>query len=61
MRQARKGKYTQYTGEDLYQQCKRAYEGEYMGLDEVDGLAEAEAEVRAYFDMAAKELEEGLQ
>ena len=49
------------TGEDLYQSCKRAYEGEYMGLDEVDGLAEAEAEVQAYFDMAARELEEGLQ
>jgi len=32
-----------------------------MGLDEVDGLREAEAEVRAYFDMVAKELEEGLQ
>lgn len=48
-------------GEDLYQDCKRAYEGEYMGLDEVDGLREAEAEVRAYFDRAAKELEEGLQ
>ena len=25
------------TGEDLYQSCKRAYEGEYMGLDEVEG------------------------
>ena len=24
-----KPKYTQYTGEDLYQQCKRQYEGEY--------------------------------
>jgi len=48
-------------GEDLYQSCKRAYEREYMGLDEVDGLREAEAEVRAYFDMVAKELEEGLQ
>ena len=56
-----RGKYTQYAGEDLYQSCKRAYEGEYMGLDEVDGLREAEAEVRAYFDRAAKELEEGLQ
>ena len=56
-----KGKYTQYTGEDLYQQCKRQYEEEYYGLDEVDGLREAEAEVRAYFDMVAKELEEGLQ
>jgi hypothetical protein len=49
------------TGEDLYQSCKRAYEREYTGLDEVDGLREAEAEVRAYFDMVAKELEEGLQ
>ena len=56
-----KGKYTQYAGEDLYQSCKRAYEGEYTGLDEVDGMREAEAEVRAYFDMVAKELEEGLQ
>ena len=56
-----KGKYTQYTGEDLYQQCKREYEGEYSGLGEVDGLREAEAEVRAYFSMVAKELEEGLQ
>ena len=56
-----RGKYTQYAGEDLYQSCKRAYEGEYMGLDEVDGLREAEAEVRAYFDMVTKELEEGLQ
>ena len=56
-----KGKYTQYTGEDLYQDCKRKHAGEYMGLDEVDGLREAEAEVRAYFDMVAKELEEGLQ
>ena len=56
-----KGKYTQYTGEDLYQQCKRQYEGEYYGLDEVDGLREAEAEVRAYFDMVAKEIEEGYQ
>lgn len=56
-----KKKYTQYKGEDLYQSCKRAYEGEYTGLDEVDGLREAEAEVRAYFDMVAKELEEGLQ
>ena len=49
------------TGEDLYQSCKRAYEGEYMGLDEVDGLREAEAEVRAYFEMVNQELEEGLQ
>ena len=48
-------------GEDLYQDCKRAYEGEYMGLDEVDGLREAEAEVRAYFEMVNKELSEGLQ
>jgi hypothetical protein len=56
-----KGKYTQYTGEELYQRLKRQYEGEYYGLDEVDGLREAEAEVRAYFDMVAKELEEGLQ
>ena len=48
-------------GDDLYQSCKRAYEGEYMGLDEVEGMREAEAEVRAYFDRAAKELEEGLQ
>ena len=56
-----KGKYTQYAGEDLYQGLKRKHEGEYMGLDEVDGLREAEAEVRAYFDMVAKELEEGLQ
>ena len=56
-----KGKYTQYTGEDLYQSCKRAYEREYMGLDEVDGLREAEAEVRAYFEMVNKELSEGLQ
>ena len=56
-----RGKCTQYTGEDLYQQCKLQYEREYMGLDDVDGLREAEAEVRAYFDMAAKELEEGLQ
>lgn len=56
-----KGKYTQYTGEDLYQALKREHEGEYMGLDEVDGMREAEAEVRAYFDMVAKELEEGLQ
>ena len=56
-----KGKYTQYTGEDLYQQCKLEYEGEYSGLGEVDGLREAEAEVRAYFSMVAKELEEGLQ
>ena len=56
-----KGKYTQYTGEDLYQTIKRQHAGEYMGLDEVDGLREAEAEVRAYFDMVAKELEEGLQ
>ena len=56
-----RGKYTQYTGEELYQRLKRQYEGEYYGLDEVDGVAEAEAEVRAYFDMAARELEEGLQ
>ena len=56
-----KGKYTQYTGEDLYQQCKRQYEEEYYGLDEVDGLREAEASVRAYFDMAAKEMEEEYQ
>lgn len=56
-----KRKYTQYTGEDMYQQCKKQYEGEYMGLDEVDGLREAEAEVRAYFEMANKELTEGLQ
>ena len=48
-------------GEDLYQSCKRAYEGEYTGLDEVDGMREAEAEVRAYFDMVNKELTEGLQ
>ena len=34
---------------------------QYTGLDEVDGMREAEAEVRAYFDMVAKELEEGLQ
>ena len=61
MRQARKGKYTQYTGEELYQRLKRQYEGEYMGLDEVDGLREAEASVRAYFDMAAKEMEEEYQ
>ena len=52
-----RGKYTQYTGEELYQRLKRQYEGEYYGLDEVDGLREAEAEVRAYFDMVAKELE----
>jgi hypothetical protein len=56
-----KRKYTQYTGEEMYQRLKRRYEGEYMGLDEVDGLREAEAEVRAYFDMVARELEEGLQ
>ena len=56
-----KGKYTQYTGEELYQLLKRQYEGEYYGLDEVDGLREAEAEVRAYFDMVAKEMEEGYQ
>ena len=56
-----RGKYTQYTGEELYQRLKRQYEGEYYGLEEVDGLREAEAEVRAYFDMVAKELEEGLQ
>ena len=51
----------QWQGEDLYQSLKKQYEGEYMGLDEVDGLAEAEAEVRAYFDTVARELEEGLQ
>ena len=51
----------QWQGEDLYQKLKKQYEGEYMGLDEVDGLAEAEAQVRAYFDMVAKELDEGLQ
>ena len=56
-----KGKYTQYTGEEMYQRLKRQYEGEYMGLDEVDGLREAEASVRAYFDMAAKEMEEEYQ
>lgn len=56
-----KGKYTLYTGEDLYQQCKRRYEGEYRDLDEVDSLKEDEAKVRAYFDMVAKELDEGLQ
>ena len=56
-----KGKYKQYTGEDLYQSCKRAYEREYMGLDEVDGMRDAEAEVRASFDRVTKELEEGLQ
>lgn len=56
-----KGKYTLYTGEDLYQQCKRRYEGEYRDLDEVDRLKEAEAEVRAYYDMVAHELDEGLQ
>lgn len=48
------------TGEDLYQDCKRKYEGEYTGLDEVDGLAEAEAQVRAYFEMVNREIEEGL-
>ena len=56
-----RGKYTQYTGEELYQRLKRQYEGEYYGLGEVDGLCEAEAEVRAYFDMVAKEMEEGYQ
>ena len=56
-----KPKYTQYTGEELYQRLKRQYEGEYYGLDEVDGVAEAEAEVRAYFSIVARELEEGLQ
>jgi hypothetical protein len=56
-----KGKYTQYKGEDLYQVLKREHEGEYMGLDEVDGLAEAEAAVRAYFEMVNHEMEEGLQ
>ncbi len=56
-----RGKYTQYTGEDLYQQCKREYEGEYYGPDEVDGLREAKASVRAHFDMVAKEMEEGYQ
>ena len=56
-----RGKYTQYTGEELYQRLKRQYEEEYYGLDEVDGVAEAEAEVRACFDMVARELEEGLQ
>ena len=56
-----KGKYTQYKGEDLYQALKREHEGEYYGLDEVDGLREAEASVRAYFDMVAKEMEEGYQ
>lgn len=55
-----KGKYTQYKGEDLYQALKREHEGEYMGLDEVDGLREAEAEVRAYFEMVNQELQEGL-
>ena len=59
MRQGKK--YTQYKGEDLYQALKREHEGEYMGLDEVDGLAEAEAQVRAYFEMVNQELEEGLQ
>lgn len=47
-------------GEDLYQSCKRAYEREYMGLDEVDGLREAEAEARACFEMVNRELQEGL-
>lgn len=51
----------QWQGEDLYQSLKKRYEGEYMGLDELDGLAEAEAQVKTYFDMVAKELEEGLQ
>ena len=55
-----KGKYTQYTGEELYQRLKRQYEGEYYGLDEVDGLREAEAQVRAYFEMVNHEIEEGL-
>ena len=55
-----KGKYTQYKGEDLYQALKREHEGEYMGLDEVDGLREAEAEARAYFEMVNQELQEGL-
>ncbi len=55
-----KGKYTQYKGEDLYQALKREHEGEYMGLDEVDGLREAEAQVRAYFEMGNHEIEEGL-
>ena len=55
-----RGKYTQYTGEELYQRLKRQYEGEYMGLDEVDGLREAEAQVRAYFEMVNQELQEGL-
>lgn len=56
-----KGKYTQYTGEDLYQQCKRRYEGEYRGLDEVDSLCDADALVRAYLEVMAHELDEGLQ
>ena len=56
-----KGKYTQYTGEEMYQRLKRLDEGEHYGLDEVDGLREAEASVRAYFDMAAKEMEEEYQ
>ncbi len=47
-------------GEDLYQGLKRKYEGEYMGLDEIDGLKEAEAELRAYFEMVNKEMDEGL-
>ena len=55
-----RGKYTQYTGEELYQRLKRQYEGEYYGLDEVDGLREAEAQVRAYFEMVNHEIEEGL-
>ncbi len=55
-----RGKYTQYKGEDLYQALKREHEGEYMGLDEIDGLAEAEAQVRAYFEMVNHEMEEGL-
>lgn len=55
-----KGKYTQYKGEDLYQALKREHEGEYMGLDEVDGLREAEAEARACFEMVNRELQEGL-
>ena len=52
---------SKYVGEELYQRLKRQYEGEYYGLDEVDGLREAEASVRAYFDMVAKEMEEGYQ
>lgn len=56
-----KGKYTLYTGEDLYQQCKRRYEGEYRGLDEVNSLCETDAEVQAYLEAVAHELDEGLQ